>query len=170
MLMKSKWLPALRGTAIAAMLCGPALALNGSLSTTDEARPIIADTFSYLDRTPSEDFNGVGKAAIAFVRALAAADAEALWMFASEEEHDAFGTEQAVYAAYADAFPSLTRAEEVVAERAWQEGDTPFVEARVKDADAQVYRATMGFWLSDAGDWQLISCDVRLLSDNIAGL
>jgi hypothetical protein len=28
----------------------------------------------------------------------------------------------------------------------------------------------MGFWLDDAGDWKLVSCGVKPVSDRLAGL
>lgn len=108
--------------------------------------------------------------AVTFVRAMASGDEETVWMFATEEEQDAFGTESEAYAAYAEAFPALIQARAVVPESSWREGETPFVEARVTDRSGETYRATLGFWLSDAGDWQLISCDVKADSDRVAGL
>ncbi len=109
-------------------------------------------------------------AAARFLRAMSAADAEAIWMFASEEEHDAFQTEDAALDAYADAFPALTQARGVTFERFWQEGDMPFVQVSLTTGSAKSHRATMGFWLDDAGDWKLLSCEVKPVSDLVAGL
>ena len=107
-------------------------------------------------------------AALTFLDALARGDAESLWMFASEEEHDAFQTEQVAFAAYADAFPALTRAKRVEVARAWQEGDTPFFELAVTDTGGERYRATLGLWRDDAGDWKIVSAAVVALSDRVA--
>ena len=101
---------------------------------------------------------------------MSAADAESVWMFASEEEHDAFGTEDAAYEAYADTFPALTQTHGVTFEKFWQEGDTPFVQVALTSGSTEAYRATMGLWLDDAGDWKIVSCDVKPVSDLVAGL
>lgn len=107
-------------------------------------------------------------AATSFIHALANADADAVWMFASEEDQAAFGTESAVYEAFAETFPALTQAKDVTLERAWQEGDTPFVELAVSDASGGDYQVTIGLWLDDAGDWKVISCDVKATGDKLA--
>jgi hypothetical protein len=73
-----------------------------------------------------------------------------------------------MYEAYREEFPVLTETRTAIAEREWQEGDASFVEVKLVDARRNQYSATMGFWLSDANDWQLISCDVQPLSENIA--
>ena len=95
-------------------------------------------------------------------------DVATVWLYATEEEQDAFGTEQAMYEAYSDDFPVLALAKSAIPGREWQEGDASFVEMKVSDAHRNEYTATMGFWLSDASDWQLISCDVKPVSDRIA--
>jgi hypothetical protein len=48
------------------------------------------------------------------------------------------------------------------------EGETPFVKARLQDGDGHRYRAEIGFWLDDAGDWKVISLDVQPFSDLVA--
>lgn len=132
----------------------------------------------YLARQPeaastivaAQSTTPVERAAIRFVNAMASKDAATVWLYATEEEHDAFQTEQAMLAAYGEDFPVFTLAKRAAAEREWQEGDATFVQIRVTDSDRNEYRATMGFWLSDANDWQLISCEVKPISDRIAGL
>jgi hypothetical protein len=89
-------------------------------------------------------------------------------MFASEEEQDAFQTEDAALAAYADEFPLLTKAERVSLERTWDEGETPFVALTVTGRGGERYRATLGFWLDDAGDWKLVSAEVAPLDARVA--
>ena len=101
---------------------------------------------------------------------MASKDAATVWLYATEEEQDAFQTEQAMLEAYGEDFPVFTLATSAAAEREWQEGDATFVAVRVTDSHRNEYSATMGFWLSDANDWQLISCDVKPVSDRIAGL
>lgn len=112
--------------------------------------------------------SAVENAAVTFIRAMQSRDVATVWLYATEEEQDAFGTEQAMYEAYSEDFPVLTLAKSAVPDREWQEGDASFVEVKVSDAYRNEYTATMGFWLSDANDWQLISCDVKPVSDRIA--
>jgi hypothetical protein len=89
-------------------------------------------------------------------------------MFALEEEQAAFGTEAETYKAFVDAFPALTVVERVTYERGWQEGETPFLQLGMEDSSGERYRATIGFWFDDAGDWKVVSCDIDNLSDAIA--
>jgi len=110
----------------------------------------------------------VGLAVERFVNGMVKSDSQAVWMFASEEDQDAFGTERAVYDAYAEIFPAFAKAETVRFGRFWQEGDSPFVTIAIEDAKGENFSATMGFWLDDAGDWKLISCDVKPISDRVA--
>ena len=112
--------------------------------------------------------SAVENAAVTFIRAMQSGDVATVWLYATEEEQDAFGTEQAMYEAYSEDFPVLTLAKSAVPDREWQEGDASFVEVKVSDSYRNEYTATMGFWLSDASDWQLISCDVKPVSDRIA--
>lgn len=133
---------------------------------------------SYLARQPeaapaiaaAQSVSPVERAAVRFVNAMASKDAETVWLYATEEEQDAFQTEQAMLEAYGEDFPVLTLATSAAAKRKWLEGDATFVEVRLVDSYRNEYTATMGFWLSDAGDWQLISCDVKPVSNRIAGL
>jgi hypothetical protein len=97
-------------------------------------------------------------------------DAQAIWKFASEEEQEAFETEDAVFAAFADAFPALTQATSVSVDAVNQEGDTPFVQVSLADAAGNKHQANVGLWLDDAGDWKVVSCEVTSVSDRIASL
>lgn len=145
-----------------AALCVPAAAMSASyLARQPEAAPTIA-------AAPS--VSPVERAAVRFVNAMASKDAATVWLYATEEEQDAFQTEEEMLRAYSDDFPVFTLARSAAAEREWQEGDATFVEVRLTDSQNNEYSATMGFWLSDANDWQLISCDVKPVSDRIAGL
>lgn len=133
----------------------------GDLARQPEATPTIV---------AAQSVSPVERAAVRFVNAMASKDAETVWLYATEEEQDAFQTEDEMLRAYSEDFPVLTLARSAAAEREWQEGDATFVEVRLADSYRNEYTATMGFWLSDAGDWQLISCDVKPVSDRIAGL
>lgn len=159
MIKNRKWLSALCGGAFAVGVVAPAIAISG----LNLPSSINATTDEIAVDNPVE-------AARTFVKAMANGDETAVWMFATEEEHDAFGTELEAYEAYAEAYPVLVRAAEVIPGKQWREGETPFVEARIVDQNGDLYRGTFGFWLSDAGDWQLISCDVVPYSDRVAGL
>ena len=151
----------LLGTASVSLI--PTLAMTAN-DTSAVAASVAAGSASATAQTD------VREAAERFLRAMSAADAESVWMFASEEEHDAFGTEDAAYEAYADTFPALTHTHGVTFEKFWQEGDTPFVQVALTSGSTEAYRATMGLWLDDAGDWKIVSCDVKPISDLVAGL
>ncbi len=151
---------ALLGVAAAA----PALNIAMAAPKAHDARSVE------FVNAPADATHGrnVARAVEHFIEGMAKSDLDAVWMFASEEDQDAFGTERAVYEAYAETFPAFTKAATVTFSRFWQEGDTPFVEVAMTDSKGAIYRATMGLWLDDAGDWKLISCDVKPLSDRVA--
>lgn len=98
---------------------------------------------------------------------MAEGDAKTVWMYASEEDQAAFETEDAVLEAFADAFPALTKAEDVMFDSFRIEGDTPFAVVSFADEDSNKYQADVGLWLDDAGDWKVVSCEVYALSDRI---
>jgi hypothetical protein len=155
MLKNRKWLSAAAG--IALVMCAAAPALSGSVRTESAGTSASAIGLSAVEN-----------AAVTFVRAMRDGDVATVWMFASEEEQDAFGTEAEAYAANAEDFPVLKDARPIEFLRSWQEGDTPFVELSLVDNSGGEYRATMGFWLDDAGDWKLVSCDLKSVSDRVA--
>jgi ketosteroid isomerase-like protein len=162
--------PLARNCAVAALLCGVAISSGGTAQLTAQADPFIVEKVRF---TTAPDLNSLNHgdvtAALAtFISGMADGDAEAVWMFASEEEQAAFGTEEATYAAYAEDFPALTRASEVTVERVWDEGVTPFVALTVRDISGRAYKANVGFWLDDAGDWKVISLDVRAAAERAA--
>lgn len=115
------------------------------------------------------DRSAVAGAVERFIGAMVSHDSGSLWMFASEEDQDAFATEPEVYAAFAETFPEIAKARQVTFTRFWQEGDTPFVQVLLSDASGNAEVANMGFWLDDAGDWKLVSCDVKPVSNLLAG-
>ena len=159
-----------RNCAVAALLCGIAISSGGTAQLTAQAEPFTVEKVRF---TSAPDLNslqhgGVTTALATFIGGMADGDAEAVWMFASEEEQAAFGTEAEAYAAYAADFPALAGASEVTIERIWDEGETPFVALSLIDQSGRTYKARVGFWLDDAGDWKVISCDVRPASERSA--
>jgi hypothetical protein len=152
----------------AALLIGAALSL--AVTSQLQALPDTApeQPVRFLDSLPST--SGVEPAVEAFVRGMVTGNAAEVWRFATEEEQDAFQTERAALAAYSDAFPALTRAKEATLVRTWDEGDDTFVAVLLRDRAHHAYQADMGFWLDDAGDWRIVSLDVRDASDLTAGL
>jgi hypothetical protein len=173
MLTKLNLLNAGRGLALAALLCG------GAVLTAQNISPVSAQTEGAMLQTVSVPADAVvasadelaaSEAAAVFVRSLSSGDAQAMWMFASEEDQEAFATEDAVLEAFADAFPVLTQVESVAVAAVTQEGDTPFVQLSLTDANGAAYQADVGMWLDDAGDWKVISCDVVPLTDQVASL
>ena len=148
--------------AVAASLCIPAVALSANYLALPATGPAVA--------AAARAESPVERAAVRFIGAIESRDAATVWLYATEEEHDAFQTEEEMLQAYSEDFPIFTLAKSAVADRQWQEGDATFVAIIVTDAQRNDYIATMGFWLSDANDWQLISCDVKPVSDRIAGL
>ena len=159
-----------RNCAVAALLCGVAISSGGTADLAAQAQPITAEKVRF---TSAPDLNSLQHRAVTgalatFVSAMADGDSQAVWMFASEEEQAAFGTEAAAYAAYAEDFPALAAASEVTIEKIWDEGDTPFVALSLTDENGRAYKASVGFWLDDAGDWKVVSCDVRPAAERSA--
>lgn len=152
--------------AAATFYSGPAPATGAQSALSSHSALAFADSEAGLGALDRD----VRAASTSFIQGMAAHDPEAVWMFASEEDQAAFGTEQAVYDAFAEVFPALTSVKTVTFERSWQEGDTPFVQASLETEAGVTHRARMGFWLDDAGDWKLVSCDVTEATDRIAGL
>jgi hypothetical protein len=160
-----------RGVVLAALLAGAAVlsvqnisqvsAQDASFQTVSLAAPAVA---------MSGQDAAVSNAATSFISSMSKGDAQAIWMFASEEEQEAFETEDAVLAAFAETFPALTQAKAVAVDQVSQEGDTPFVQVSLADAEGNKYQANIGMWLDDAGDWKVVSCDVTSVSDRVASL
>ena len=159
-----------RNCAVAALLCGIAISSGGTSQLTAQAEPFTVEKvrFTSVPALNSLQHGSVTTALATFISGMADGDAEAVWMFASEEEQAAFGTEEATYAAYAEDFPALTQASEVTVEKIWDEGETPFVALSLIDQSGRAYKASVGFWLDDAGDWKVISCKVRPTSERSA--
>jgi hypothetical protein len=144
------------------------LATGQTLARPADLRPI---SIVFINQpTESKERAAVAESAEKFITGMADHNAAAVWMFASEEDQDAFGTEAEVYAAYQETFPEFATAREVTFTRFWQEGDTPFTQVLLGDGHGGASVATMGFWLDDAGDWKLVSCEVKPVSNRLAGL
>ncbi len=159
-----------RNCAVAALLCGVAISAGGTAQLAAHAEPLSAESVRF---TKAPDLNSLQHRAVAhalatFVSGMADADSEAVWMFASEEDQAAFGTEDAVYAAFAETFPAFAAASEVTIEKIWDEGDTPFVALSMVVASGAAFKANVGFWLDDAGDWKVVSCEIRPAAERAA--
>ena len=161
-----------RNCAVAALLCGGTLAAGGTMLPAAQAEAFTIQTvrFTSAPALDSLQHREVRTALADFVSGMSGADAAKVWMFASEEDQAAFETEDAVYAAFADAFPVLTRTREVSIEKIWDEGDTPFVHVRLTDISGDAYTADIGFWLDDAGDWKVVSCQIEPIEARVASL
>jgi hypothetical protein len=164
----SSWHDKTSGTVFAGAFGAIALAGYVALQAPAEIRlhqtglsTISADASS---ASPLE--SSVSSAVDTFVDGMARGDVDVVWTFASEEDQAAFGTESAIYAAYADAFPQLTDVAQVHVGTVRQEGDTPFVPVVLQDTAGKTWVADFGFWKNDAGDWTLISLDIKPASDN----
>ena len=154
-----------------ALVCATALTLLVAGQTLARPADSVRNAIVFINTpTQSSEREAVAKSAEAFIEGMANRDASAVWMFASEEDQDAFGTEADVYAAYQETFPEFAQTKQVTFTRFWQEGDTPFTQVLLGDGLGSASVATMGFWLDDAGDWKLVSCDVKPASDRLAGL
>lgn len=159
----------LQSSLAAFLVSAGSIALVPTLAMTANIGAI--STFEAVPAHPAQNdvHADIRNAASRFLQGMASADVEEVWMFATEEEQDAFGTETAAYEAFADAFPALIRPQAITFDKFWQEGDTPFVNITLTQGSSS-HRATMGFWFDDAGDWKLVSCEVQPASDLVAGL
>ena len=172
MLMKLNMKKASQRVAAAALLCGLTFsaATIPQVAAQPDAAALETVRFTNSAALATPEAGEVQNAVQNFIRGMTEGDVKTVWMYASEEEQMAFETEEATYAAFVDAFPVLTEVKEVAFDSYRNEGDTPFVEVSLKDAKGNPYRATMGLWLDDAGDWKIISCDVKSTTDRVASL
>ena len=154
--------------AAAALMCALGLAIGGSSLVSAEpdlAPAATVESVRFADSAPIADTEVEVRMAVeSFIRGMSSGDAETVWMFASEEDQEAFATEAAVYEAFAETFPAFTQVAEVTFESFRQEGETPFVELSMTGKDGQRHRAAIGLWLDDAGDWEIVSCEVKPVS------
>ncbi len=158
------------GGVIALMLGGVAYSFNGPALSTFVAEPAPVQTTLLSNPVGIDPVQNTeaANAASKFIRGMSERDAQAVWMFASEEDQEAFGTEAEILAAFAETFPVLTEAKHVTLTQNWREGDTPFVAMQVEDSSGQLHRARIGLWLDDAGDWKVVSCDVEPATAQVA--
>ena len=163
----SSWHEKTSGTVFAGAF--GAIALAGYVAMQAPAPSTLSGTeISHVSVAASASPSGssVTNAVGTFIEGMAQGDEEIVWTFASEEDQAAFGTESAIYAAYVDAFPQLTDVAEVHVGTVRDQGDTPFVPVVLQDAAGETWIADFGFWKNDAGDWTLISLDIKPASDN----
>ena len=171
MLTNLNWNSTGRKWAAAAVVCAVAASFGGSTLSSAQSDVPVVQSVRFADTAVVEDADVEVRMAVeTFIRGMSAGDAKTVWAFASEEDQDAFGTEDAVYQAFAETFPALTEASQVTVESFRQEGDTPFVELAMTDRDGADHHVSVGLWLDDAGDWKVVSCDVKPASDRIAAL
>lgn len=155
----------------AALFCGIGLALGGITLVSAEPQTEAVQVVAFTEDAAIADADVEVRMAVeGFIGGMARGDAHAVWAFASEEDQQAFQTEQAVLAAFSEVFPALTGVSSVHVDTITQQGETPFVKLALTGKDGESYRATIGFWLDDAGDWKVISCDVKPALDQVAGL
>jgi len=162
------WHEKTRGTIFAGALGAVALA-SLALVPQNAANNVstVPQSVAVFSTAPvSSEAGSVATAVTRFVDGMAKGDEDVVWTFASEEDQAAFGTESAIYAAYADAFPQLTDVAEVHLGMVRDEGDTPFVPVVFQDTAGATWVANFGMWKNDAGDWTLISLDIKPASDN----
>ena len=147
-----------------------AVALAGYAAIPQATPPanvtVVPQQVALIARVSLELTESVTDAVNTFVDGMAQHKEEVVWTFASEEDQAAFGTESAIYEAYADAFPQLTNVSEIRFGPVREEGDTPFVPAVVRGDDGTAWVANFGLWKNGAGDWTLISLDIKPASDN----
>jgi len=154
-----------------ALLCGFGLTFGGVTLVAAETDVMAIESVRFSDAATVEDQDVEVRMAVeSFISAMSREDAAAVWMFASEEDQDAFQSEEAVYKAFADTFPVLTDVADANVDSIRQEGETPFVQLSLTGEDGTEYAASVGFWLDDAGDWKVISLDVNSVSDRVASL
>ena len=171
MLTNLNWTSTAPRLAAAALVAGLAMTFSGSSLVSAQAEKPTIQSVRFADVAVVEDSDiEVRMAVESFIRGMSTADAKSVWMFASEEDQEAFGTEEAVYQAFAETFPAFTQVAEVTVLSFRQEGDTPFVELSMIGEGGENYRASIGLWLDDAGDWKVVSCEVKPVSDRIAAL
>lgn len=162
------WHEKTRGTMFASAL--GAVVIAGSVAvpqmSTQTAATVAPREVALAPQVSPDLREAVTKAVNTFVDGMAQHKEEVVWMFASEEDQAAFGTEAAVYQAFAEAFPQLTSVSEIRFGPVREEGETPFVPAVVRGEDGAAWVADFGLWKNDAGDWTLISLDIKPASDN----
>ena len=161
-----------RHCAVAALIVGFGFSANSisQVSAQPDSSALEAVRFAPSAQPATAEAAEVQTALRTFIRGMAEGDAKTVWMYASEEDQAAFETEDAVLEAFADAFPALTKAEDVKFDSFRNEGDTPFAVVSFTDENGNKYQADVGLWLDDAGDWKVVSCEVNAITDRVASL
>ena len=154
-----KWVKSMSATF--AMICGLSMSFNGG-TPAEAGRDAAVETVRFHEAaTIQEDEIGPRRAVEGFIRAMASADAAAVWRFAYDEDRQAFGTEDALYRTFAETFPALAQASGVIVESIAREGDTSTVELSLADGQGRIHHASVGLWRDDAGHWRVVSCGVE---------
>jgi hypothetical protein len=153
---------------LAALGCVVALSTGAAAFVVGQDGPSTGLRAEQAPIANGEQMLAASQAAQRFIGGMATGDEQAVWMFASEEDQAAFATEKAVFDAFAELYPALTSAEQVVVQDVRQEGDTPFVDALLRADDGSRHVAEIGLWLDDAGDWKVVSLDVEAARDLVA--
>ena len=158
--------------AVAALVLGLGFSANSITEVAAQPDAAVVENvrFSGAEEAAALASREIQQELTTFIRGMAEGDAKTVWMYASEEDQMAFETEEAVLAAFADAFPALTEAQSVTFGTFREEGDTPFAVVSFKDGSGNQYQAEVGLWLDDAGDWKVVSCEVTALTDRVASL
>lgn len=159
-----------RHCAVAALIVGFGFSANTISQVSAQPDSAALESVRFAPDTATAEVQEVQTALTTFIRGMAEGDAKTVWMYASEEDQAAFETEDAVLAAFTDAFPALTAAEDVKFDSFRNEGDTPFVLVSFTDEDGNKFQADVGLWLDDAGDWKVVSCEVNAITDRVASL
>ena len=166
-----------QGCAAVLLLSGVAVSFHGTSVGSTYPEPqvragselsAVPARFAMQPRLESGTQAEVREAVATFVRGLSQGDVQTVWDFASEEEQAAFGTEEATFVAFYEAYPAFAHAKEITFIGYSTEGDTPFVEISIRDNLGQRWQAELGLWLDDAGDWKIVSCAIDLATDRMA--
>ncbi|MBA3517822.1 MAG: hypothetical protein H0T75_09320, partial [Rhizobiales bacterium] len=81
-----------------ALLCGFGLTFGGVTLVAAETDVMAIESVRFSDAATVEDQDVEVRMAVeSFISAMSREDAAAVWMFASEEDQDAFQSEEAVY-------------------------------------------------------------------------
>jgi hypothetical protein len=163
----------LRGAVAALLVCAAAMGMGatsaisaidpGAASLPAEAVPAAPA----ISLAPSAMQVEARTAATNLIQSLASGDAATVWMFATEEEQEAFATEDEAYRAFVDAYPPLAFATKLAIESVTTDGDARVVTAYVTDQHGLEWRAQLGLWKSDAGDWKLVTCDIAPAPESV---
>ena len=133
---------------------------QGGITIIEKAEPVKA-SFARAPVMPQKAEPDVRNVAETFVWGLANDRADVVWQYATEEEQAGLGTEGAVLTAFKEAYPPLAHAQDITFNGIQYEGEVPFVSFYVKDGLGLQWLATFGIEYDDAGDWRVVSLDIK---------